>query len=381
MMSKEKAFTYLESKEEEMIKLIEDLVNIDSGTSDIEGVNKVAELYSSKLKEEDFHVRTVEFEEAGSSIVATKPGKNSKKVILMGHMDTVFPKGTVKERPFAIEGRRAFGPGVVDMKSGMVVALYAAKALKHIGWDEREIEVLMAGDEETGHLDSTAIDLIKERAQGAEAIFNIETGRPNGLVTERKGVGVFELHITGKAVHAGVEPENGISAIEELAHKIIEIHKLTNFETGTTLNVGIINGGTGANVVADSAYAKIDLRFVNEVEAQKTIEKIKEIAANTVLEGAKVKLIGGITFAPMVRTEANDKLYELVHKAGKELGLDLKGLSVGGGADSAFTSTIAPTVCAMGPVGGGNHSAEEYLELDTLVERAKLLVLSILNLG
>ena len=378
----EKISEYIENKKSEMLDFIQMLVNIDSGTSFKAGVDHVGHILSDALEKEGFSIEIINQAKYGNHIVAKKPGKGKGRILLVGHMDTVFPEGTVKERPFTIRENRAYGPGVNDMKSGLTSLLYAIKALcTECSSEMGTITVILNGDEEVGS--PTSRSIIEEEAKKVDAVFIVEPGQPTGaIVTGRKGVGIFKLQITGKSAHAGNNPADGISAIEELAHKIIELHKLSDLDSGVTVNVGVIGGGSSRNVVADQAFADIDLRIKTKEQGEEMLKRLHEIADKPTLSGAKISLTGGINRPPMMKTQDTESLYTLVKEAGKIIGLDLNEAFPGGASDGNFTAALGiPTIDSMGPVGGFSHSDKEYLEIERVTERCKLLALSLLLVG
>jgi len=262
---------YIDGREAEMLAFLEKVVNIDSGTHDKAGVDAVGELLSGRLRQLGFQVERSPQTQYGDHLVARKLGKGSRRILFVGHMDTVFPAGTAARRPFRIEGGRAYGPGVLDMKGGDVSLLYALEALKETGsrfYGEVSMTVIFNSDEEV--LSPTSKTIIEAEAKRADSACVFEPARPGGeYVARRKGVGKYYLTVHGRAAHAGAQPEAGRSAVGELAHKIIAIHGLTDFGTGTTLNVGLVKGGERSNVVAETAYAEIDLRVPDIGEAGK----------------------------------------------------------------------------------------------------------------
>jgi len=377
----EKILNDIAAKESEMLAFLERLVNIDSGIDNPEGIDQVAKIVGNKLSQLGFEVEYLEYPGACTHVLARKRGTGNKSVMIMGHMDTVFPKGTAAARPFTIKDGRAYGPGVLDMKGGITAALFALEAMYENGWNEKNITVFFCGDEETGHPKTNAAELFYREAKGKDAVFNMESGRPDGgIVVGRKGAIIPKLTVKGVSAHAGLEPEKGASAILELAHKTIALHNLTNYETGTTINVGIVKGGVAQNVVPDHAEAVVDVRFTKVEEAEKVLAAIRAIAEEVVVPNTKTILTDDrIVFMPMETTEGVKKLHALVQEQGRKLGIpEIKGFFVGGGSDAAWTVQAgAPTVCSMGPRGGLNHSDREYIELDGLIERSKLLALCV----
>ena len=373
----------IKNEEAEMFKFAEKIVNIDSGYDCPEGVAEVAHIVGDFLAKLDFKVEYLETPNEPVQILATRPRLGKKKVMLMGHMDTVFPDGTVAKRPFTISDGKAYGPGVLDMKGGIVAFLYAIKALKSAGYDARPLKIILAGDEEVAHANSDAAERFVQEAKGCAAAFNCETGfLDDGIVTGRKGTAVFTFEVKGVSVHAGNEPENGRSAILEMAHKVIEIQKLTDYKIGITYNVGVIAGGIVPNAVPDFAKIKVDVRYIDPAQLPGIQSAMQKVADTVYVEGTSATVVMEPGIAPMQTTDGVKKLFEIVKKTYLENGWgNPYEKFVGGGSDSAY-SVIAgvPTVCAMGVKGGRNHSAQEFAVVDTLFERAKLLAASTLNL-
>lgn len=384
-MQKQMIFDFIDDHREEMLALWRNLVNQESGSADKAGVDRAQAVIKGILENEGAAVRMVEYEQAGNMLIAEIGGERTKPpVIFMGHIDTVFKTGTIEKRPFTIRDGKAYGPGVLDMKGGVVAFLYALKALNAAGFSDRPIKVLLAGDEETGHSNSNAAEVFVEEAAGSVAAFNCETGFiDDAIVVGRKGVAMFNMEVRGVAAHVGNDPENGRSAIVEIAHKLIEIEKLTDWKEGTSFNVGVIEGGTVPNATPDYAKIVIDVRFVDENGISKFTKQLEDIAAKTYVTGTTTTLTSGASFKPMRTTEGVKRLFTLVKDtyAENDFGTPYEKM-VGGGADSAY-SVIAgvPTVCAMGVKGGRNHSPEEYAVVETLFERAKLLAACVLKLN
>ncbi|MGG0718968.1 M20 family metallopeptidase [Robertmurraya massiliosenegalensis] len=373
---------FIQQKKGEMLELIEQLVNIDSGSYVKEGIDQIGSILKKQYEEIRFVVDVNKEKDYGNHLLIQHKNASDPKIILIAHMDTVFPKGTVAKRPFYIEGSRAYGPGVVDMKSSLVELLYAIKALN--GYNPKiceNVQILLNGDEEIGSPSSRP--LIEKHSEGKEYALVMEPARKDGsLVTARRGGGRYKLIVKGKAAHSGIEPEKGRSAIEELAYKIIQLHNLTNHEKGISVNVGLIKGGSSVNTVSDSAVAQVDIR-ISEMEQADYLEKrIKEICSKTDVSGTKISLEGEISRPPMEFNEQTESLLEIIKDVGKEIGIKVKDTATGGGGDASFTSaTGVATIDGMGPVGGNAHSENEYLEIDTLPERTLLLAKTIEKLS
>ena len=381
---KKKIFDFIDAHRDEMLDFWREMVNMESGSQDKEGIDAVAARFQQVLSGAGASVRIVEMEKAGNMLVgAVGAERANPPVLFMGHMDTVFSKGTVAKRPFTIKDGKAYGPGVLDMKGGIVAAIYAIKALNAAGYERRPLKMILAGDEEVAHVNSNAADIFMSEAKGAVAAFNCETGFvDDAIVVGRKGTAVFELEVKGVAVHAGNEPENGRSAILEIAHKVIDIQNLTNWDTGTTFNVGVIQGGTVPNAVPGYAKIVVDIRYLDPESLPDIRRQIEEVAAKTYVQGTSTTVVQVPGIAPMKTTDGVRELFAIVKKTYEENGWgEPYGKLVGGGSDSAY-SVIAgvPTVCAMGVKGGRNHSPEEFAIVETLFERAKLLAACTLNL-
>ncbi len=368
---------YIDSKQAEMLEFLKRLVNIDSGSYDKDGVDQVGDVLAEHLAALDFDVQRNAQKEYGDHVIGYKPGAGNQRILFIGHMDTVFPLGTAQKRPFRIEGDRAFGPGVMDMKGGIACLIYALEALKSAApetYDQITMDVVFNSDEEL--LSPTSKPIIESRAKNAHAACVFEPARPGGeYVIQRKGVGKYILTVAGRAAHAGAQPEDGRSAIEELAHKVIALHALTDAATGTNVNVGVIRGGERPNVIADQAYAEIDMRVADLQMAKRIDQRIREIAAAQTVPDTTCELSGGIQFPPMLPTEASTRLFETLQKAGRVLGLELRGIATGGGSDGNHAAQFTPTLDGMGPRGGGAHSDREYMETATLAERTKVTAL------
>jgi len=368
---------YIDSKEAEMLEFLESLVNIDSGSYDKAGVDQVGDVLARRLAALNFAVQRSPQKEYGDHVIGHKPGAGHQRILFIGHMDTVFPAGTTRKRPFRIEGDRACGPGVMDMKGGITCLVYALEALKSTAsetYNQITMDVVFNSDEEL--LSPTSRTIIESHAKQAQAACVFEPARPGGeYVIQRKGVGKYIMTVAGRAAHAGAQPEDGRSAIEELAHKIVALHALTDAATGTNVNVGVIRGGQRPNVIADQAYAEIDIRVADQQTAQRIDRRIREIAAAQTVPDTACELSGGIQFPPMLPTEESTRLFETLQKAGRVLGLELRGIATGGGSDGNHAAQFTPTLDGMGPRGSGAHSDREYMEIATLAERAKVTAL------
>ena len=375
---------WLDGQREAMTEMLRDLVNVDSGSYNKAGVDAVGTLIEKHLAERGIPTERVAAEKFGDcirAVVPGAPGSGNRHILLMGHRDTVFPDGTVAERPFRVEGDTAYGPGVSDMKSGLVMNSFVLEAFKRFGGAPYPLVGLYTSDEEIASPSSRPV--IENEARNARVVFNSEPGRPTGnVVTGRKGAAFLKFEVIGKAAHSGGRPQDGISAIEELARKIQKLHALTDFETGTTVNVGLISGGSSVNTVAPWATAEVDVRFKTQADREAVIAKINAILEETHLPGTTTRLTAERGFLPLNQSPESRQVFELYTPAAAELGMQIEGEFSGGSADSGFTASVgAPTVCSVGPVGGNAHSPDEYCRLDTLVPRAKAVALAILRMG
>lgn len=371
---------WLEVHEQEAIRFLETLVNQDSGTYDRAGVNQVGEILARAYEDLGFSVGRIQQSEFGDHLLASLGSQGEGKSLLcVGHMDTVYPTGTAGSRPFRIDGHRATGPGVLDMKGGLTVLLFALRALADTdspAFRGTRFSVFINSDEEIGSPSSRR--LITDLAERHDAAMVLEPARPGGeCVIGRKGVGHFRLEVSGRQAHAGSQPELGINAIWEMAHKVCAVQALNDPERGTTLNVGVIRGGERPNVVPDYACADVDVRIWSLEEADRVGRALGEIADRATIPGATGKVTGGISSPPWQTDDRTRRMLSLLQQAGSELGIEVKGVTTGGGSDGSRTAQHIPTLDGLGPVGSQLHSPEEYLELPSLRERAALLALLI----
>lgn len=372
---------FIDSKEKEMLIFLEKMVNIDCGTYCKEGLIQVGGILADRLAAIGFGVERKSQEEYADHIIGHKPGTDDYRILFVGHMDTVFPAGTAQKRPFHIEGGRAYGPGVSDMKGGITCLLFALEALKAVKpdvYDKITMDVVFNSDEEV--LSPSSKPIIENLAKQAHTACVFEPARPGGeYVIQRKGVGKYIMTVTGRAAHAGAQPEEGRSAIGEMAHKIVALHALTDYTTGTMVNVGVVRGGERSNVVAESAYAEIDVRVPDNAAAELLDRQIQSIVAHNTVADTTCEVTGGIMFPPMVQTPESKRLFESLQDAGRVLGLELKGIATGGGSDGNHAAQFAPTLDGMGSQGSMAHSDREFMEVASLTERSKVTALFLVS--
>jgi glutamate carboxypeptidase len=291
-------------------------------------------------------------------------------ILLLGHYDTVWSEGTVEEMPFGVADGVATGPGVFDMKCGLVQGFWAVRALREVAGVNRPVAFLCNSDEEIGSPNSRA--LIEEAACRAHTVLVLEPSLNGALKTARKGVGRFRIRVAGRPSHAGLDPEGGISAVEEMARLILELHGHTNLETGTTVNVGVVKGGTRYNVVAAQASAEVDVRAVTLTEAERMNEVISALKPHH--PEARVSVEGGQIWPPMERTEKTEELFERARQLAAELGFNLQEGLAGGASDGCLCAAVgAPTLDGLGAVGGGAHAADERVDVESIPLRAALV--------
>jgi glutamate carboxypeptidase len=349
------------------------LVEHESPSRDKASLDTLGAVLASRLEAAGGRIERVANPSGGDHLVARFfEGTGEPPALLLGHFDTVWPLGTLGRLPWRAEGGRASGPGVFDMKAGLVLIGFALRGLRELGGrPRRPIVVLLTSDEEVGS--PTSRTLIESTARGASHALVLEPPLPGGrLKTARKGVGGFTVAVEGRAAHAGVEPEKGVSAVVELAHQILNIERLSRPEAGTTVNVGLIRGGTASNTVPARAEARVDVRASTPEEALRVESDLR--ALSPVSPGATIRVEGGFNRPPMVRTPAIAALFQRARAIGRSLGLELGEGSTGGGSDGNFTAALGvPTLDGLGAPGGGAHADDEHIELDALPGRAALL--------
>jgi glutamate carboxypeptidase len=373
----------LEPRRGAMLERLAELVRHESPSRDKAALDLLARNLAARLGALGAEVSLIANPEGGDHVRArwAAPGAadDEAPALVLGHFDTVWPHGTLAALPFRVADGRAYGPGIFDMKASLVLLESAIEAIRARGCDlPRPIVALWTSDEEIGSPHSRS--LIEEEARHAAHVLVLEPPLPGGrLKTARKGVGRFRLVVEGRPAHAGVEPEKGISAVVELAHQVLRLNDLNDPAAGTTVNVGVIQGGTVANVVAAEAIATIDVRVVTMDEARRVEAALRAISP--VLPGARVRVEGGMNWPPMERSPRGAALFGRVRAIGRTLGLDLDEGMTGGGSDGNFTAALGvPTLDGLGAPGAGAHAEDEHVLVAPLTERAALLAAVLLNL-
>jgi glutamate carboxypeptidase len=368
-------FAHFEAKRAEIFEFIRWLVEQESMSREAEATTRIAENFGERLSQYGAAVDLFRDPTFGATLRARfnqSAHPDAKQLLIVGHLDTVWPLGTLALRPLRIDGDKAYGPGIFDMKAGVTLATFAMRTLKEFGRKtNRPVTFLMTCDEETGSHFSRP--LIEEEAKRSEAALVLEPPVPGGTIkTGRKGVGEFELIVRGRSAHAGNDIRKGISAINELANQILAINQLADFERGTTLNVGVVRGGVLSNVVAAEARASIDMRY-QIIEEGRRIEEAMA-ALTPVLAGAQLEVKGGINRPPLVRTERIAALFTHAKELATEIDYDLREASVGGGSDGNFIAAMGvPVLDGLGVDGEGAHAEHEHILLSDIPRRATLL--------
>ncbi len=358
------------------LKELEELVNIDSGTLIREGVTKVAEFMAEKYRSIGWQTELKDLgPEVGKGVFATNaPGAETYDVVLVGHMDTVFPAGTVAERPFRIEGNIAYGPGVADMKNGCLSMFYAMKELAPEAAKRLSIAICLNPDEETGSNNSKSwIDAIAKKSRYA-MICESSRNEEGLLVKARKGMGRVHFEFQGLASHAGNAPEAGRSAIHEMAHCIVALTGLADKAKGTTINVGLVSGGDAANIVADKARAVLDVRFWDNNDWTRVEKAIREMISKSFTPDIKISMEVAAHLPAMFPSPETETFMKLVEKAGEEIDIKILWAEVGGGSDGNHIAILGtPVLDGFGPTGGYFHTPKEFLNIDSIIPRTNLI--------
>ena len=367
---------YLAAQQDRYLADLRVLTAIEAGTLHKAGVDAVQDWLEGRLGQLGFACTRDRQPVLGDNLLATREGAGSTRVMLLGHADTVIPVGTAAARPLSLRGNKVMGPGACDMKGGLLAGLYALEALAHAGFDGwGAIHFLCVCDEEIH--DRCSIPLIREVARRSDVAFTLEAARANGdIVTARKTPVWGTVSVTGKAAHAGVESEKGRSAILALIRHLEAIDQLNGFRPGVTVNIGHIEGGTQPNVVAEHASAYLDLRAWRNDDIPPLIDAIRAQLEQPVLPGTSASFTATLENAmpAMERTPAVERLEALTQAAAAELGFMVKGASTGGASDASFVAAEGvPVLDGLGPIGGLDHSPDEYIELDSIVPRTALL--------
>lgn len=370
---------YIADRYDRFLKDLEMVVNIDSGSHCLLGIAEVAEFFEKRFASLGWYPCKHQFsEDFGLCLEVTNklssPEQAEYDLLWVGHMDTVFPEGTVAKRPFSIKKDKGMGPGICDMKAGLVTVLHVAETLQQFGVaDKLSLCIAFNADEELGSPSSR--EWIEFLARKSRRVFIFEPRRATGhFVLQRKGGGGYQVHCYGRAAHAGVEPEKGKNAVIELAHQILKVDTFGNSDVGTTVNVTMVSGGSAANVIPDYAQAVVDVRVTEPEEVERINTLFRQLHQQTTVDGVTVEVIGKINRPPMVPSEETFQLWKQFVAIGEHSGLEMKWKASGGGSDGNFTAALGiPTIDAVGPQGGNSHSIEEYLELESITPTVQLV--------
>ena len=357
---------------EQTLDALRRLVEFESPSNEKAAVDRLIGHIEGELSARGASVERLQQAEWGDLLVARIGAGDQRPLLVMTHIDTVWPLGTLERLPFRVEGDRAHGPGIYDMKASVAMMFTALDILREQQRQHRPIVWLVNTEEEVGSPVSRPV--IERLALEAQYVLCLEPGvAPRGaLKTERKGVGMFNLEITGRASHAGADHQAGVSALEELARQVQWLHGLTDYKRGTTVNVGVASGGTKRNVVAAHASALIDLRVTTMAEAERIVPLI--MRAKPFVKGATVTMTGGLNRPPMERTETIVAGFERAREIGRTVGLELEEGSTGGGSDGNFTAGVgAATLDGLGAVGDGAHADTEHILVSRLAPRTALI--------
>jgi len=374
LTSAKEKLRYCEERKGQIVQMIRELVEIESPSDNKQAVDKVSALLAAKFENLGGRVKFHKVMKFGDHLQVDFDGpRGHKPVLLLGHYDTVYPLGTLANMPWNNANGRLYGPGVYDMKAGIVLTLLALESLgaRH-GELPCPVTVLLVSDEEVGSESSRRIT--EELAKKSSAVLVVEPsyGNKGAVKTARKGIGEYVLKVTGKAAHAGLDFEKGQNAIVELAEQIRKIPKLVNRKIGLTLNVGLVQGGTRLNVIPAEASATLDVRITRARDVKDIERKLR--ALKPVNRKCKVELSGGLNRPPMERTRGVAELYQKASIVAQELGWKLEEAAVGGGSDGNFTAGLGiPTLDGLGAVGEGAHATHESVTIADLPKRAALL--------
>ena len=352
------------------------LVNIDSSSSEPVGAGKVAEFFKEQYEQLGWHVEALALAPSiGNCLKITNEPADHYDVLLLAHLDTVFPLGTAAKRPFSVQGNRAMGPGVVDCKGGALSGLYVLRALQKKGQLKGKHICVFLNTDHEGISSRYSKTVNQQLAKVSDCVLVLECGRANGnLVYQRKGIARYHLTVNGRSAHAGVDYKSGRNAIEELAYWIIALQRATDLSKETTVNVGLVEGGTVINAVPGLAKAAVDVRYYDKKEISRIEQLMHDLKQHPHVPDTQVEIEGGITRPPMLPSGKTRELMKLIEEQGKRVGVDFGWTASGGGSDGSFSADAgAPTIDGLGPVGGGAHTEREYMELDSVIPRARLL--------
>ncbi|MCL6480920.1 MAG: M20 family metallopeptidase [Firmicutes bacterium] len=359
-----------------MLRLLRRLVQTESPSLEKAAVDRLGRLLAREWRRRGAAVRLLRQRQRGNHLRASVwlgRGRPSGQLLVLGHLDTVYPLGTLRRMPFRVAGRRVHGPGVYDMKAGLVMALFAVDALRQLQIaPQKRLLFLFTSDEEIGSDSSRRWIEAEARRSDAVLVLEPSAGRDGRLKTARKGVGLWTVTAHGRAAHAGINPQDGVNAIHELALQIARIVRFHQPRRGITVNADVIAGGTRSNVIAERATAEVDVRVWRMADAARLARKFR--ALRPVLRGARLEVRGELNRPPLERTREVVRLFRHAQRLAREMGWELNEAATGGGSDGNLTAALGiPTLDGLGAVGGGAHSPNEFIDARSLPERAALL--------
>ena len=360
----------------EWVAMLAEIVDQESGPTDSDGVRAVYDSLMRRLSPLGFEAKHIPTE-GPDVLIADRQGRHSgrRRVLLIGHADTVFAHGTVAERPFRTEGGMAFGPGVADMKGGLVTAVAGLMLAGPEVLDRLDVRILVNGDEESGSLHSRPV--VERFAEGMDATLVFEPGRPdNGVVVSRRGAHRFSVEVAGRAAHTGVNPQDGANAIEEAAHHILAIQELGRSIPNATVNAVMIHGGTRPNIVPDSATIRVDSRFDDAPTEALVVAGIRQLAERSTVPGTST------TVRSLDQRPAFERLdggwFQRIEAAAVSIGVAVEPEATGGSSDGNFTAAMGiPTIDGLGAIGANYHTVDEYIVVDSLATRSALLAMAL----
>jgi glutamate carboxypeptidase len=364
-------------RSDELLDELETMVNVDCGSYSPDGVNAIADRCQRRFEEQGWEVERRPHDgdpRLGDLLIGRLTGSGGPNLLLVGHMDTVFDDGTAAARPFRTDGDRALGPGVSDMKAGLLTGFFATQILQDAGFDGfGTITYVCNPDEEIGSPFSGPI--IRELAPQHDAAFVLEGARENGdIVSSRKGVTDYTIVVNGRAAHAGVEPERGRNAILQAAHTIVALQGLNGRWPGVTVNVGVVHGGSRSNVVAERCELHVDLRSPELASLEEAEAEVQRVCAATDVAEVGIDVVTNSWHRPMEKKGGAQRLVDVAVAAAAELGFELRDAATGGASDANTTSAAGtPTIDGLGPIGGDDHSPSEWVDLTSIVPRVALL--------
>jgi glutamate carboxypeptidase len=372
-----KILRLLKSREAEMVRTLGLFVRCESPSHDKRAVDRFGEIVAAQWRKRDAKVRVLAVAKLGNQVRAEidlgSGTRIKQQIMILGHLDTVYPLGTLARTPFRISGGRAWGPGTFDMKGGLVLALFALDALKAAGIEPaKRLVFLWTSDEEIGSESSR--QAIETEALRSDAVLVLEPsfGRDGRLKTARKGVGSAQITVTGRSAHAGVDPEKGVNAVQELALQIERLMKVSNRGLGIAVQTTVVSGGTVSNVIPEHARAEVDIRFSRAADGPRLNRKLRSFGP--ISKGARVEIRGGTNRPPLERTAAVRALFRHAQSLMRDMGLPLGEAATGGGSDGNLTGALGvPTLDGLGAVGDFPHSPREHIIIRALPERAALL--------